>query len=125
MATLTEQVVHQSIEQKVRMERDRAEQFDRVLELVDAQGAHHGLPSQVVQELKQQICALLRHRPIRALYVVPEPTDTEFFFHGSFRFSRGPIEKCIDAGYRAYQSAIAKTPSFLPALDAALGEAVP
>jgi len=119
MATLTEQVVHQAIEQKVRVERDRAEQFDRLLELIDTHGADHGLGSQAVHELKQQICALLRHRPIRALYVAPEPTDTEFFFHSSFRFNRRPIERCIDAGHRAYRSAIAKAPSFLAALDAA------
>jgi predicted acylesterase/phospholipase RssA len=119
MATLVEQALHQSIEQKVRQDRERAAQFDRLLELLAERGRDHGLGSEAIEELQRETRTLLGHRSVRTLYVAPEPSDSDFFFQGSFRFSRSLIEHCIDAGYRAYRAAARAAPEFLAALDQA------
>jgi predicted acylesterase/phospholipase RssA len=121
MITVGEQAIHQAIEQKVAQDRERAQQFDRLLDLIDEHGRKGGLAAEAVARLQQEACTLLRHRPVRTLYVVPAPDDIEFFFQGSFRFSRQLIERCVEAGLRAFRRAVETDSSFLPTLDRALG----
>jgi len=122
MGVIARQALHQIIEQKVHREREQSGRFDRLLELVDAHGARHGLAPSASGELRQQICELLNHRPVKSLYVLPDPADSEFFFQGFFQFGQPVVDRCIDSGYRAYRRAIADNQSFLAELDRALTE---
>ena len=122
MVTVSEQALHQSIEQKVAQDRQQAEHFDRLLELLERQGRESGLGPETIARQQREVCALLGHRHVRTLYVEPAPDDTEFFFQGSFRFGRKRIERCIEAGLRAWRGAVARDPEFLGDLDRALAQ---
>ena len=122
MITVGEQALHQSIEQKVAQDRERAAQFDRLLDLLAQHGQRHGLTAEAIERLQHEVGVLLRHKRVRSLYVVPAPDDTEFFFQGSFRFSRTLIERCVAAGEQAVRRALESDRTFLPALDQALSE---
>ncbi|MBI4704300.1 MAG: patatin-like phospholipase family protein [Deltaproteobacteria bacterium] len=121
MAAVGEQALHQMIGQKVEREREQSSRFERLLDLVEAHGARHGVPSSAREALAGEICTLLAHRPMHTLFVAPEPSDVGFFFRGSFRFGRRLVDRCVEAGYRAYRRAVCDSPDFLPALDQALG----
>jgi hypothetical protein len=123
MVTVSEQALHQSIEQKVAQDREQAEHFDRLLELLERQGRESGLEPESIARQQREVCSLLNHRRVRTLYVEPAPDDTEFFFQGSFRFGRKRIERCVAAGLRAWHGAVARDPAFLRDLDHALAAA--
>lgn len=120
MAALTEQALNQLIEQKVNRDRQRAAVYDRVLGLLATHDAAHGVSAAASAELRDQVCELLDYRPVPTLYVTPAETDTDFFLESSFRFNRGLIDRCIDAGYAAYRRAAERQPEFFTALDVAL-----
>lgn len=120
MSLVAQQALHQMIEQKVQQDRQRGQQYDQLLALVDRYGADHGWTPEARQGLKREVASLLRHRSTRSLYVTPEPTDGAFFFHGNFRFGRRLVDRCVEAGHRAYRRAIEDDPEFLPALDRAM-----
>ncbi len=124
MTVLTEQALHQLIEQKVFQSRRQANRFNDLLKLVQTHDAKHRVPEQETEEFKQQICQLLGHRPIKTFYITPDPSDHEFFFSGSFRFTRSLIKRCIAAGYRAYQRSAARNQEFFQALDQALADSI-
>ena len=121
MMTLAEQAIHQAIEQKVVRDLARAEEVEHALAILDEYGNRHGIAPASLQELKQQVCQALGHRRMRVLHVCPEPSDAEFFFEGSFRFHPGIIERCVDAGHRAYLYASRTDPDFFALLDEVLG----
>jgi predicted acylesterase/phospholipase RssA len=125
MLTLAEQAIHQAIEQKVARELAHAEQVEHALALLDEYGQRHGIAPESLESLKQQVCAALRHRRMRVLHVSPEPSDAEFFFEGSFRFNPAMIQRCEDAGYRAYRHAARSDPGFFGLLDEVLGTGSP
>lgn len=121
MSVIGEQALVQMLEQKVQRDRELSRQFDQLLELLETHGARHGVDPGETQSLKQQVCGVLRHRPARTLFVAPDRSDSDFFFHGSFRFGRTLIERCIEAGHQAYRQATRREPDFLTALDESLG----
>lgn len=123
MVTVAEQALHQAFEQRILNERARAAELDQLLELVAEHGRRASWAEPEVTALQQQMCAHLRHRRTKTLLVTPDPGDAGFFFQGSFRFERKLIERCVEAGARAYARAVNESPEFLPALDQALGAA--
>jgi len=112
ITALTEQVLHQIVEQKVDRDRELTDRYARLLELID----RHSSPD-AARTLKEEACRLLRYRPTRTLYVTPVDEDHAFFFEGSFRFSRRLIDRCIAAGQRAYHAAVRDDSTFLEQLD--------
>lgn len=120
ISALTEQAIHQAIEQKVVRDRKQARLYEQLLLLIERHASQHGIGEEPTQALKQQVCALLGHRPMRTLYVTPRPEDNAFFFEGAFRFDRRLIDRCVEAGERAYWAAVEANPAFLAELDHAL-----
>jgi predicted acylesterase/phospholipase RssA len=125
MVTVAEQALHQAFEQRVRRDRERAAELDQLLDMVAEHGRKQGWDDAGVEALQRDMCVHLKHRRTRTLNVTPDPTDSEFFFQSSFRFERKVIERCVDAGARAYERAVRESPEFLPALDRALRTATP
>jgi predicted acylesterase/phospholipase RssA len=123
MSVIGEQALIQMISQKVDRDRDQASRFDRLLELLEVRGRRHGLDAVERQELQDEVSTLLQHRRTRTLFIAPDPSDSEFFFHGSFRFGARLIDRCIQTGYRAYRHAVEEDPAFLSELDAAIAGA--
>ena len=123
MSVVAEQALHQMIGQKILQDRLASERHDRLLELLEDYGGRHGIDESARAELRERVCRLLQHRSATSLYVSPLADDGEFIFHGAFRFSRKLIDRCMEAGYRAYRQALSEAPAFLPSLDAALREA--
>ena len=121
MAVIAEQAIHQAIEQKVDQDRRLGRKFDRLLQLIEAHGQRHHVPNEVTGELREQVSELLGHRPLQSLYVSPDRADHEVFLHSPFSFDRQTVDRCIDAGHRAYRSSVERSPEFLQALDAAIG----
>jgi hypothetical protein len=124
MMTLTEQAIHQSIEQKVARDRTHQEQVEHALALIAEHGERYGLPANAVASIQDKVSAALGHRRVRALYVAPAPADADFFFRGSFRFTPSVLERCTEVGYRAFEHATQSDPDFLSELDQALGAGV-
>jgi len=120
MAVIAEQAIHQAIEQKVDKDRRLGRKFDELLALVEAHGRRHDLPAEATEQLREQVCELLGHRPMRSLYVCPQRDDHAVFMESPFSFDRQTVDRCIDAGYRAYRAGVEDNPEFLPALDGAL-----
>jgi predicted acylesterase/phospholipase RssA len=121
ITAIAEQVLQQSVGQKVDRDREQTRRYDELLAMIDEHAAEQELSAEAAGALRARVCAVLRHRPVRTLHVAPQREDSDFFFEGSFfRFNTKLIERSIAAGLRAYQAAIAADPSFLPALDAAL-----
>jgi predicted acylesterase/phospholipase RssA len=120
MSVIGEQALLQIMAQRVERDRDQASRFDRLLDLLESRSKRHGLDPAARQRLQEEVSALLRHRRARTLFITPDPADSEFFFHGSFRFGAHLIERCIDTGYRAYRRAVEQDPRFLGELDQAL-----
>ncbi len=125
MAAMAEQAINQLIEQKVSRDRERAECYDELLDLLRAHDANHGVAAAASADLRQRVCELLRYRPVPTLFISPEDTDTEFFLESSFSFGRGLVDRCIDAGHRAYRRAAHANPMFFVALDEALDPSAP
>lgn len=121
MITLAEQALHQSIEQKVARDRTHTDQVEHAMELIARHGREHGLASEATAKLQREIAETLGHRRVRSLYVAPAADDADFFFRGYFRFTPSVIERCIEAGYRAFESATKTDPGFLEELDGKLG----
>lgn len=119
MSVIGEQALVQMMAQKVERDRELSARFDQLLELLETRGRSLGLAPTERAALARDVCALLGHRPTPTLFVAPDPADSEFFFHGSFRFGARLIERCIESGYRAYRRAADQAPEFFAALDAA------
>ena len=120
MAVIAEQALHQIIGQKVEADRAEGRRMERLLQLVERRDRSLGLDARQTEAFKQELCHELGFRPLQSLYVLPDPSDYQFFLHGAFSFSRAVVDRCIEAGQRAYWRAVRQTPEFLPALDAAL-----
>jgi predicted acylesterase/phospholipase RssA len=120
MITLAEQALHQAVGQKVDRDRGQGDLFARVLEVIEEHGRAHALPREATLALQAEVCRVLQHRPVPTLYVTPLASDHDFFFASSFRFGRALVDRCIDAGRRAYHAAARGQPEFLVRLDSAL-----
>lgn len=125
MVTLAEQALHQAVGQKVDRDREQADAFARVLDVIEAHGRTHALPREATLALQAEVCRVLQHRPVPTLYVTPVESDHDFFFASSFRFGRAVVERCFEAGRRAYQAAARGQAAFFAALDAAISGATP
>jgi predicted acylesterase/phospholipase RssA len=121
ISALAEQAIHQAIEQKVDRDRKQAQVYERLLELIARHASQHGMREEATQTLVRQVCELIGHRPMPTLYVTPPPEDNDFFFEGAFRFDRRMIDRCVEAGERAYWAAVRDNPAFLAQLDRQLG----
>ena len=115
--TLMEQALHQAVGQKVERDREQSRLFDDLLCLIDGHMSRAGVDSQATKHLKREVCGLLGYRPVQTLYVMPTPEDYPFFLDGSFRFNRRVIDRCIEAGVRAYRAAAHGHREFFSELD--------
>lgn len=120
MSVLAEQAIHQAIEQKVSTDRRRSHSYDRLLDLIEQRDRRLAIPADETESFQQRVSDLLHHRPVKSLYVLPDPADRAFFFSSSFRFNARLVQRCVDAGYRAYRRSVRQAPGFLEELDAAL-----
>jgi predicted acylesterase/phospholipase RssA len=119
MTTLVEQALHQAVAQKVDRDFEQMRRHDELMALLESYGSEHGFAPAAVAELRERMCRLLHHRPARTLYVTPRREDHEFFFEGSFRFNRSTIDRCIEAGHRAYRATADEGSEFFHQLDLA------
>jgi predicted acylesterase/phospholipase RssA len=115
--TLVEQALHQAVGQKVERDRKQSLQFEDLLKLIDRRLFAAGVDAKTAENLKQEVCMLLRHRRVQTLYVTPTQEDYPFFLDGSFRFNRRVIDRCIEAGLRAYRAAAGDHREFFSELD--------
>ena len=119
MSAVAEQAIHQSFEQKIDQDRQRTARYQRLLEMIEARDREQDVDRAETERFTAEVAAVLQHRPTRALHVAPSRSDHEFFFGGTFRFDRAFIDRCVDAGYRAFRRAVEDDPDFLGELDQA------
>lgn len=117
MSALTEQAIHQTFEQKIDQDRQRSARYQKLLEMIDARETTRGVPRSEIERFKSEVSDVLDHRPSRTLHIAPAPGDHEFFFSAAFRFDPTIIDRCVEAGVRAYRWSVDQDASFLPALD--------
>ncbi len=120
MAVIAEQAIHQAIGQKVDQDRRLGRTFDTLLQLIDEHGQRHRQDPGATAELREQVCELLGHRPLQSLYISPDGQDHEVFMRNPFSFDQETVNRCVDAGHRAYRAAVEREPEFLQELDRAL-----
>lgn len=119
MATLGLQALNQSLEQKARARQEDAAAHARLLERVAERDRKLGVPEEETRAHLEELGDLLQHRPAPVLEVLPDPGDLDFLFAGSFRFSKSSVDRCMDAGRRAWRLAVEQNSGFLEGLDAA------
>ncbi len=122
MSAVAEQAIHQAFEQKIDGDRRRATRYQRILAMIRARDVELGVSTEETARFEAAVAEVLEYRETRTLNVSPGPSDHEFFFGGAFRFDETFVSRCVDAGQRAWHSAVAHDPAFLTELDTFLAD---
>jgi predicted acylesterase/phospholipase RssA len=117
MSALTEQAIHQTFEQKIDQDKQRSLRYQKILDMIERRESGQGTPQSDIEQFKSEVSEVLGHRPTQTLHVTPAPGDHEFFFSAAFRFDPSIVERCVQAGVRAYRWTVEQDRQFLRTLD--------